>query len=70
MRITVRFEWDSNKNRINRIKHGGLDFETASRVFDDPNVMLIRDRVIEGEERLACNRSCLDSFAFASACVP
>jgi uncharacterized protein len=47
----VRFEWDSNKNRINRAKHNGLDFETGARVFDDPNVMLVPDRVIEGEQR-------------------
>lgn len=49
--ITVRFEWDANKNRINQTKHGGLDFETAARVFDDPNVVLIDDRVIGGELR-------------------
>jgi uncharacterized protein len=49
--ITVRFEWDSNKNRINQTKHSGLDFETAARVFDDPNVVLMHDRVIGGEHR-------------------
>jgi uncharacterized DUF497 family protein len=47
----MRFEWDSNKNRINQSKHSGLGFETAARVFDDPNVVLRRDRVIEGEQR-------------------
>ena len=30
----MKFEWDSEKNRINIIKHG-IDFETASRVFED-----------------------------------
>ena len=28
------FEWDSRKDKINRKKHH-IDFETASRVFDD-----------------------------------
>ncbi|MDE7229453.1 MAG: BrnT family toxin [Oscillospiraceae bacterium] len=28
------FEWDENKEKANIIKHG-IDFETASRVFDD-----------------------------------
>ena len=49
--ITMRFEWDSSKNRINQTKHKGLDFATAARVFDDPNVLLIDDRIIEGEQR-------------------
>ena len=49
--ITMRFEWDSKKNRINQTKYNGLDFETAARVFDDPNVVLMHDRVIDGEQR-------------------
>jgi uncharacterized DUF497 family protein len=49
--ITMRFEWDSRKNRINQTKHNGLDFETAARIFDDPNVMFMEDRVVEGEQR-------------------
>jgi len=48
--ITMRFEWDSRKNRINQTKHNGLDFETAAHVFDDPNVMFMEDRVVEGEQ--------------------
>ncbi len=47
----MRFEWDSKKNRINQARHNGLDFETAARVFDDPNVVLLHDRVIDGEQR-------------------
>ena len=30
------FVWDEEKNRINIEKHGGLDFETAVRIFSDP----------------------------------
>ncbi len=47
----MRFEWDVSKNRINRKKHGGLDFETAARVFNDPKIILVEDRVVEGEQR-------------------
>jgi uncharacterized protein len=48
---SVRFEWDAKKNRSNQEKHTGIDFETASRVFADPNLMLRKDGVIEGELR-------------------
>ena len=47
----MRFEWDRAKSRINQTKHSGLDFETAARVFNDPNIVLIEDRNIEGEQR-------------------
>jgi uncharacterized DUF497 family protein len=47
----MRFEWDAEKNRSNQEKHAGIDFETASRVFADPNLMLRKDRVIDGEQR-------------------
>ncbi len=47
----MRFEWDATKSRINRAKHNGLDFETAARVFNDPHVILIEDRIVEGEQR-------------------
>jgi uncharacterized DUF497 family protein len=47
----MRFEWDAEKNRSNPRKHGGIDFETASRVFADPNLILRKDRVVDGEQR-------------------
>jgi hypothetical protein len=47
----MRFEWDEGKNRINQAKHNGLDFETAARVFNDPKVVLAKDRILEGEQR-------------------
>ena len=45
-----KFEWDENKNVINRNKHG-VDFQTASFVFDDPNFLSEQDRVVDGEDR-------------------
>ncbi len=47
----MRFEWDAAKSRINQRKHHGLDFETAARVFNDPSIVLIEDRIVEGEQR-------------------
>lgn len=38
----MTFEWDDNKEQINIKKHG-MDFETASRVFDDDNRLEIYD---------------------------
>lgn len=44
------FEWDENKNRINKAKHG-VDFETAATVFDDPLLASRVERIVDGEER-------------------
>ena len=44
------FAWDEKKNRINRRKHG-VSFETAARIFEHPDVVSYRDRVVDGEER-------------------
>ena len=38
----LRFEWDENKNRSNRRKHG-VWFEEAQSVFRDPNSRLFDD---------------------------
>ena len=46
----MRFEWDENKNRINYRKHRVL-FETAVLVFDDPTLVMLQDREVDGEER-------------------
>jgi uncharacterized DUF497 family protein len=47
----MRFEWDAQQDRSNQKKHAGIDFETASRVFADPCLMLCEDRVVDGEQR-------------------
>ena len=38
----LRFEWDENKNRINRKKHQ-ISFEEAKTVFYDDDALLIDD---------------------------
>ena len=49
-----RYTWFSRgmRRRIvsNRRKHG-ISFETAARIFEDPNVVSYRDRVVDDEER-------------------
>jgi uncharacterized protein len=47
----MRFEWDREKKRINQLKHGGIAFESAALVFDDPHVIFCKDRVVSGEQR-------------------
>jgi len=47
----MRFEWDSGKDRVNQKKHGGIAFESAALVFDDPHVIFCKDRIVDGEQR-------------------
>jgi uncharacterized protein len=48
----VRYEWDERKNRQNQRKHGGISFELATLVFEDPDCLVELDRVDEvGEQR-------------------
>lgn len=42
--MTVRFEWDENKDCANVAKHG-IGFDEAGRVFSDPHVIIHEDRV-------------------------
>ncbi len=44
------FQWDEEKNEINRKKHG-VDFETALHLFNDPNYVLEQDRIDEEGEQ-------------------
>ena len=42
------WEWDENKNRANRRKHG-FGFELACRVFDDPVAVSFPDPNVDEE---------------------
>ncbi len=47
----LRFDWDEQKNRVNRTKHG-VWFEEAQSVFHDPHARLFYDpEHSEGEDR-------------------
>ncbi|MBY5404298.1 BrnT family toxin [Rhizobium laguerreae] len=45
-----RFQWNDEKNRINKAKHG-VSFETACLIWDDPQYLLIPDAAHDGEQR-------------------
>jgi hypothetical protein len=48
----MRYGWDERKNRENQRKHGGISFELATLVFEDPDCLIELDRVDEaGEQR-------------------
>lgn len=46
-----RFEWDEDRAKRNRIKHG-LDFEAVRRFEFDTAMSWLADRDIYGEERI------------------
>lgn len=47
----MKYEWDSNKNEINKKKHG-ISFEEAKQVFDDPlHIAILDERFSYFEER-------------------
>jgi uncharacterized protein len=46
----VEFEWDDDKNRINKAKHD-ITFESAIEIFDDPFELTEFDQFVDGEER-------------------
>lgn len=46
---TIKFEWDSNKNEINKKKHK-ISFEEAVTVFYDEEALLIDDPEHSQEE--------------------
>jgi hypothetical protein len=48
--VATHVQWDDNKNRKNRAKHG-VSFETARLVFEDPNLITRQDRDVEREQR-------------------
>jgi uncharacterized DUF497 family protein len=45
-----RFEWDPAKNLANQRKHG-LSFEEAAEAFRDPFLLMVQDRIENGEYR-------------------
>lgn len=44
------FEWDENKNLINKAKHG-VSFDAAKMIFFDPHCIFRLDRIEDGEDR-------------------
>lgn len=48
--VHMNLTWDSEKDALNKSKHG-VSFETAALVFDDPFHLSVKDRIVDGEER-------------------
>ena len=48
--MVLRFEWNSAKAASNLRKHD-VSFETAARVFSDPQALLDLEKIEDGEER-------------------
>ncbi len=44
------FEWNDAKANANLGKHG-ISFELARSIFEDPRLVLLPDRVVDGEQR-------------------
>lgn len=51
----MEFEWDERKARDNLAKHG-VSFDLATRVFDDPQLVLAADAA-HSRRSLAISRS-------------
>ena len=47
----TQFTWDENKNLSNQLKHEGISFALALRVFRDPLRLTRQDRIEDHEER-------------------
>ena len=66
--MKLEFEWDEEKERINIAKHG-IDFETASHVFLDPNRMEYYDEAHSsgGDRSLYRTKKCFADYFGASS---
>ncbi|MDE6031525.1 MAG: BrnT family toxin [Oscillospiraceae bacterium] len=64
------FEWDENKNHINKIKHK-ISFEEAKTVFLDDNALMIDDpEHSENEERfILLGMSCKANLLVVCHCM-
>jgi len=51
------FEWDKNKDRLNRQKHG-VNFSDTFAVFEDPNALTIEDDEHDEERFITIGMDC------------
>lgn len=52
--MPMEFEWDKNKAKSNRVKHG-IHFEDAVLLFDDPQHLSQQERIENGEYRFTAS---------------
>lgn len=48
----MKFEWDENKSKTNKLKHD-IDFEEAKLLWEDENALIIPANVVDSETRYA-----------------
>ncbi|MEN8304620.1 MAG: BrnT family toxin [Campylobacterota bacterium] len=48
----MKFEYDNNKSRINKEKHG-IDFEKAQNLWNDENALIVPANTTDAESRYA-----------------
>jgi uncharacterized DUF497 family protein len=58
-----RFEWDEDKNRLNRKKHG-FSFEEILEIFDDPAFLEGYNREHSGKEDRYYGIGCLNNILY------
>lgn len=65
----IKFEWDENKNNINKAKHG-IDFEEAKTEFYDDDAILFDDpeHSIEEERFLILGITKFENLCIVSHC--
>lgn len=65
----IKFEWDENKNQINKVKHG-MDFEEAKSVFYDDEAIMFDDpeHSMEEERFLILGISKHENICIVSHC--
>jgi hypothetical protein len=65
----IKFEWDENKNQINRKKHG-IDFQEAKTVFYDDDAIVFDDpeHSLEEERFLILGISEYEKLCIVSHC--
>lgn len=59
-----KFEWDENKNRSNREKHG-IGFDRAREVFEDKDAIAYPGKTKDGERRFMIVGKVLGRFIIA-----
>lgn len=48
----MEIEFDENKSKTNKQKHG-IDFEEAKKLFEDDNALIVPAKLVENEKRFA-----------------
>ena len=49
------FEFDENKSQSNLVKHG-IDFIRAQELWDDPNLVTVQSKTVDGPRFLAVGK--------------